>query len=120
MNIEEVRAYCLALPFTTEDFPFDENTLVIRIGKKIFALIPLEKKSIMNLKCEPERAIELREKHEGIQPGYHMNKKYWNTIQFDSIPSALVKELIEHSYNLVIESLPKKIKQDLRLSEKES
>ncbi len=117
MNIEEIRTNCLSLPHTTEDFPFDESTLVIRVANKIFALIPLEKNGLINLKCDPERAVELREQYDSIRPGYHMNKKYWNTIQFDSIPSKLVLDLIQHSYNLVFESLPKKVKLELNSSQ---
>ena len=78
MNIEEVREYCLALPFVTEDFPFDEHTLVLRVGNKIFALIPLEKVGQINLKCDPERAIVLREEYSEIVPGYHMSKSNWS------------------------------------------
>ena len=113
MNIEEVRAYCLALPFVTEDFPFDEHTLVLRIGNKIFALIPLEKGGQINLKCDPERAITLREEYSEIVPGYHMSKSNWNTIHFESLPNKLMHELIKHSYDLIYKSLTRKVRDSL-------
>lgn len=113
MNVEEIRAFCLELKHTTEDFPFDAVTLALRVDKKIFALIPLEKVGQMNLKCDPERAIELREQYEAIKPGYHMNKQQWNTVHFDQLKSSLVKELIKHSYNLILSSLSKKRQKEL-------
>ncbi|MEX1188440.1 MAG: MmcQ/YjbR family DNA-binding protein [Bacteroidia bacterium] len=113
MNVEEVRAFCLSLPHTTEDFPFDAETLAIRVAGKIFTLIPLEKPGSMNLKCDPERAIQLREEYDAIKPGYHMNKKYWNTVQFNSLTPILTKELIQHSYDLVFNSLSSKLKKEL-------
>jgi predicted DNA-binding protein (MmcQ/YjbR family) len=109
MNVEQIREFCLGLPSTSEDFPFDESVLVIRVNKKIFALIPLNNPGQMNLKCDPERAIELREKYDRlIKPGFHMNKKLWNTIHFDLLPEKLVKELILHSWELIVARLPKK------------
>ncbi len=110
MNVEEVRAYCLAKKGTEESFPFDEETLVIKVMNKMFALVSLEDGSKVNLKCDPDRAIELRERYAEIVPGWHMNKKHWNTVTFNqSLPDELVKELIDHSYNLVVASLPKKV-----------
>jgi len=109
MNIESLREYCLKKPGVTEDFPFGEDTLVFRVGGKIFALtdmvnIPLQ----VNLKCDPETAVELREKYESIQPGYHMNKKHWNTVTIDgSIPVSELKIMIDNSYNLVLNGLKK-------------
>ena len=114
MNIEEVRVFCLNLPHATEDFPFDEYTLAIRVAGKIFTLIPLDDPGKMNLKCDPERAIELREQHEGIVPGYHMNKKWWNTIFYDQLPEELVKGLIAHSYKLIVSGLPRKTRETIR------
>jgi predicted DNA-binding protein (MmcQ/YjbR family) len=113
LNIEEVREFSLSLPHVTEDFPFDQFTLVQRIGGKIFSLIPLEKGGQMNLKCDPERAIELREEYPAIIPGWHMSKTNWNTLYFESLPEALVKELITHSYTLVLNSLTKKVRAQL-------
>lgn len=114
MNIEYIREFCLALPHTTEDLPFDEDTLVFRIAGKIFALCGIENFSSINLKCDPERAVELRERYNGVQPGYHMNKTHWNTVHVQSdVPEQLILELIEHSYNIVRSSLPKKVRDTL-------
>ncbi|WP_430812342.1 MULTISPECIES: MmcQ/YjbR family DNA-binding protein [unclassified Carboxylicivirga] len=109
MNIEEFRDYCISKPVVTECFPFDEVTLVFKVAGKIFALTSLDKDFAINLKCDPERAITLRETYPAIQPGYHMNKTHWNTINVDgSIDEDLLKELIDHSYNLIVNSLTKK------------
>ncbi len=107
-TLEEIRSYALAKKGTTEDFPFDETTLVIRVDRKMFVLISTEAFPLrINLKCDPERALELRESYESIIPGYHQNKKYWNTVVLDgSIPTRLVAEMIDASYQLVVASLP--------------
>ena len=107
MNIEKIRDYCLAKPGTTEDFPFDETTLVFRVMGKMFALTGLDNHPpYVNLKCDPERAIELRERYEAIQPGWHMNKAQWNSVYFTGgVPRDLVMELIDHSYDLVVRKL---------------
>jgi len=108
MNIEEYREYCLSKPGVTEGFPFGPDTLVLRVGGKIFTIAGFENFERVNLKCDPERAIELREEYTGIIPGYHMNKQHWNTVYTDgSVPQKLVRELIDHSYDLVLKSLPK-------------
>lgn len=108
MNIEVLREYCLSKKGVTEHFPFDEVTLVFKVGDKMFALTNLDGEPTVNLKCDPERAIELREQHSSIIPGYHMNKTHWNTVIMDgTISDKLIYELVEHSYNLVFESLPK-------------
>jgi predicted DNA-binding protein (MmcQ/YjbR family) len=114
MNIEQLREYCLSKPGTTECFPFDEVTLVFKVGSadknKIYALASLEKiPQNVNLKCDPERAIELREKYEAVIPGYHMNKQHWNTVRLEGdVHDKLFIELIDHSYELIINSLTKK------------
>ncbi|NNM17586.1 MAG: MmcQ/YjbR family DNA-binding protein [Croceitalea sp.] len=112
MNIEEFRNYCMAKKGVTEGFPFDGETLVFKVLGKMFALAPLERRpSQVNLKCEPERAISLREEYDGIIfPGYHMSKVHWNTLYLDQLNPALLKELIDHSYDLVFSKLPKKLK----------
>lgn len=112
MNIEEFRNYCMAKKGVTEGFPFDGETLVFKVLGKMFALAPLERRpSQVNLKCEPERAISLREEYDGIIfPGYHMSKVHWNTLYIDQLNPALLKELIDHSYDLVFSKLPKKLK----------
>jgi predicted DNA-binding protein (MmcQ/YjbR family) len=110
MNIEDFRTYCLSKAFTTEGFPFDETTLVFYVAGKMFALTDLEPPFGVNLKCDPERAVSLREHYPNITPGYHMNKKHWNSVLVDeSIGWELLKELTDHSYDLVFAGLPKKL-----------
>ena len=93
MHIETFREYCLSLHGTTEDFPFGKETLVFKVGGKIFALTHVDPFESVNLKCDPEKAVELRERYPAVQPGYHMNKKHWNTVIMDgSIPDTLLKE----------------------------
>jgi predicted DNA-binding protein (MmcQ/YjbR family) len=114
MDIVELREYCLSLPCATEDTPFDEVTLVFRVGGKLFALTDLEGPLWVNLKCDPELAIQLREEHPSVTPGYHMSKKHWNTIQIDgSVSDKTIKEWIDHSYQLVRQSLSRKVKAEL-------
>jgi predicted DNA-binding protein (MmcQ/YjbR family) len=109
MNIEQIREYCLKKKGVTEEFPFDEETLVFKVAGKIFLLASLESIPLqINLKCDPEKAIELREEYESVQPGYHMNKKHWNTIIFDgTVPTKKILEWIDDSYNLVVAGLKK-------------
>ena len=107
MNIERFRQLCLHKPGVSEETPFGPHTLVFKVGGKIFALADLNLFDSVNLKCDPERAVELREYHEGIIPGYHMNKKHWVTVQLDgTLPAGLVEELIEDSYDLIVDKLP--------------
>lgn len=116
MNAEEFSNFCIRLPFVTESFPFDETTLVFKVGGKMFALIDVEKAISANLKYDPERAIELREKFNAVNPGFHMNKQHWNTITFnEDVSNDLLKELIQHSYELIYNSLPKKLKNELEM-----
>ena len=111
MNIESFRDYCLRKKGVKESFPFDETTLVFKVFNKMFALTDLEGKFSINLKCEPEKAIELRELHPSVVPGYHMNKRHWNTIRIDgSIEDELIYGWIDDSYDLVVASLSKKDK----------
>lgn len=113
MNIEEFREYCLSKPHTTEGFPFDETTLVFKVTGKMFALTNIDLFESTNLKCDPEKAEELREQYpDYIFPGYHMNKKHWNTVSVE-LEDKLMMELINHSYELVYKSLPKKIRLEL-------
>lgn len=106
-DLEVLRDYCLSKPGVTEDFPFDEDTLAFRVMEKIFALTNLENfPPRVNLKCDPEKAIELRAEYQSIAPGYHMNKRHWNTVTLDGeLNSELVAELIDHSYELVVAGL---------------
>lgn len=113
MNIEEFREYCLAKKWVTESFPFDEQTLVFKVMGKMFALSGLEHQSArVNLKCDPERSVQLREEYFGlINPGYHMSKLHWNTVELEkNIPYELLLELIDLSYDLVVQGLSKKVR----------
>lgn len=112
MDIETFRQYCLAKPGVEESFPFGEDTLVFKVFGKIFAITGLDNPVFeVNLKCDPDRAIELRENHEEIRPGWHMNKQHWNTVSFEGeLDDAFLRELIDHSYELIYSSLPKKIR----------
>ena len=102
MDIEKVRLYCLEKPEVTEGFPFDDTTLVFKVKNKMFALLNLKGKLSINLKCDPEKAIELREHYPYVLPGYHMNKKHWNTVLLDQITDdALIRSWIDDSYALV-------------------
>ena len=115
MNIEDIRKYCLSLSGTEEDYPFGEDTLVFKVAGKIFALASLDSIPLhINLKCDPETAIELREMYEAVIPGYHMNKKHWNTVILDgTIKVKELKEWIKNSYNLVVNGLSKSAKKKL-------
>ena len=117
MNIEEFRDYCLAKKGVTEEFPFDEVTLVFKVVGKIFAITGLDNEQFeVNLKCEPEYALELREQHPEVRPGWHMNKKHWNTITLDdSIPDDEIFGMMDHSYNLVVKGLKKADQQKLHV-----
>jgi predicted DNA-binding protein (MmcQ/YjbR family) len=110
MNIESLRAYCLAKKEAREEFPFGETTLVFKVRNKIFLLTGLDNAILQfNVKCDPEQAIEWREQYAAVQPGYHMNKKRWNTVTVDgSIPARILRQMIDDSYRLVVLSLPKK------------
>lgn len=116
MDIETLRLYCLAKAGTDESFPFDEETLVFKVMGKIFAIAPLEKASTMNLKCDPAYALELREHYpESIKPGFHMNKKHWNTVHLDyGLDRRFLESLIDHSYELVVAKLTKAQKEELK------
>lgn len=109
MNIEDLREYCLSFKATSEGFPFDEKVLVFKAGGKIFALCDIDSYDFVNLKCDPDWALELRAEHPGITPGWHMSKTHWNSVLVDgSIDRKLLKELIKHSYELIVKSLTKK------------
>ncbi|MFV8441124.1 MmcQ/YjbR family DNA-binding protein [Flavobacterium sp. LB2P44] len=119
MNLETYYEYCLSKKGVTEHFPFDEDTLVFKVGGKMFALSSLNQwekgEPSVNLKCDPEYAEELRAEHDAIQPGFHMSKTHWNTIAINaSVSDALVKELIDHSYGLVLKSLTKKLQSEIQ------
>jgi len=109
MDAVEFREYCLGKPNTTEGMPFGETVLVFKVAGKMFALMSLDElPATANLKCDPDLALDLRDRYEQVRPGYHMNKKHWNTVEIDSgIPEAELRGMIDHSYNLVVQSVPK-------------
>jgi predicted DNA-binding protein (MmcQ/YjbR family) len=111
MDIEQLRAYCLQKPGATESFPFGNETLVFKVGGKVFLLAGLEEGDRFNAKCDPELAIEWREQYPEIIPGFHMNKKHWNTVRLDgSLKNAFIREVIDQSYAMVVKSLPAKVR----------
>lgn len=116
MELPDAIIYCLSLPGAKETTPFGPEVLVCKVGEKMFALTaPDDFPARINLKCDPDRAIELRERYENICPGWHMNKRHWNTVTLDgSIPSKLVRDLIKHSYQLVVKGLPVKMRKELQ------
>ncbi len=121
MDVVHFREYCLEKTHVNESFPFNEHTLVFKVAGKMFVLLDLKEGQSANLKCDPERAIELRERYEGVHPGYHMSKKHWNTVTVNSdVHDDLLCELIDHSYDLVVASLPKKTREDLLATNKKS
>ncbi len=112
MNIEEFREFCLSLKGATEKMPFDQTTLVFYVGGKIFCLTDIEDFEFINLKCEPEKAVELREQYPGVLPGYHMNKRHWNSVMMDgSVPLSLVRQWVRESYELVVKGLPRGLRE---------
>jgi predicted DNA-binding protein (MmcQ/YjbR family) len=115
MDVEAIRIYCLDKKAVTESFPFGENTLVFKVLGKVFLLLALDRRPLQfNVKCDPERAEELREQYASVIPAFHMNKKHWNTIILDGyINSRLIREWIDDSYMLVVKSLPLKNKKSL-------
>ena len=116
MDIETLRDYCLSKKGVEEGFPFGSETLVFKVMGKIFLLTGMGSPLQFNAKCDPEKAIGLREKYSCVLPGYHMNKQHWNTIICDgSVNDTLIREWIDHSYGLIVDSLPKKLKQELEV-----
>jgi predicted DNA-binding protein (MmcQ/YjbR family) len=118
MNIQQLYEFCQSKKGVTEHFPFDEDTLVFKVGGKMFALTSLSEwekgNPSINLKCDPERALELRSEYEDIIPGWHMNKSHWNTVKLNGdVDNKLIMELISHSYEIIFQSLPKKIKTEI-------
>jgi predicted DNA-binding protein (MmcQ/YjbR family) len=109
MDLESFREYCLSKPGAAEEMPFGDDVLVFKVGGKMFALASLaEVPATANLKCDPDLALELRDRYEQVQPGYHMNKKHWNTVKIDSgVPNTELCKMIDHSYELVVKSLPR-------------
>ncbi len=112
MHVDTFREYCLKKPGAMEDTPFGEEHLVFKVGGKMFALLALDEiPSTANLKCEPDLALELRDRYEQVRPGYHMNKKHWNTVELSGgIPEQELRKMIDHSYALVMQGLPKALR----------
>ncbi len=111
MNIEEFREYCLSLPNVTEDMPFDENVLVFRLHGKIFACVAMDRPDLATMKCDPGKAIELREQYNSIEGAFHWNKKFWNQVWFNrDADDTLIRSLVDHAYEEVYKKLPKKLK----------
>jgi len=114
MDIEGFREHCISKKGVTEELPFDNETLVFKVLGKMFALTNLDQFDSINLKCDPNQALQLREKYLAVQPGYHMNKQHWNTVIMDgSIADSMIKKWIDHSYNLVVAKLPKPLQEEL-------
>ncbi len=115
MFLDEIREYCLAKPAVSESLPFGPETLVFKVAEKLFLLTNIEQPDNISLKCDPERAVELREKYSEIISGYHLNKKHWNTVNLKgSLKPNFIKGLIDHSYDLVFASLPKKLQEEIK------
>jgi len=116
MDIESLREYCLSKPAVEETLPFGPDTLVYKVGGKIFLITSLDAETFrFSVKCDPEKAIELRERHDCVQPGYHLNKKHWNTIYVDgTVSNSILKEWINESYDLIVNSLPAKTRDKVK------
>jgi predicted DNA-binding protein (MmcQ/YjbR family) len=116
MTFDSFFDYCISKKGVQETFPFDKTTLVFKVGGKMFALTDTVEFASVNLKCDPERAIDLRERFMAILPGYHMSKKHWNTVQIQSdVDDKLFIELVDHSYDLIVTSLPKKVRNEIEM-----
>jgi predicted DNA-binding protein (MmcQ/YjbR family) len=115
MNVEELRAYCLNKKGVTESTPFDDVTLVFKVMNKMFALIPLDEDQLMiSLKCDPDKAIQLREEYPQVTPAWHFNKKHWNSVAVDgTVEVVKIKAWIDHSYDLVVSGLTRKLRDEL-------
>jgi len=120
LNIEELREYCLQKAGVTEGLPFGEDILVFKVGEKMFLLTSISLANRFNVKCDPELAIELRERYAEVQPGYHMNKKLWNTVYIDGcLSDKQLLEMIDQSYDLIFKGLPKKVQEEVRIKGQE-
>ena len=115
MDIESLRQYCLQKPFATDEFPFDDVTLVFKVAGKMFACLPLDKPDMLVLKCDADYAVELRDRHSAIEPAWHFNKKYWNQHIISELDDDLLRHLIDHSYAEVVKKLPRKVRTELNL-----
>lgn len=117
MNPEDVYVMCMSFPHAVDTLPFDDSTLVFKVGGKMFALYPLENPHLLMVKCDPIRAVELRELYPEINAAWHLNKKHWNQIDISgSLPSSLIREMVAHSYSLVVAKLPRKTKDQFNIN----
>jgi predicted DNA-binding protein (MmcQ/YjbR family) len=116
VNRDDVLGVCGAMPGAVEDYPFGDGVAVFKVGGRMFALVPLEgDPESVNLKCDPELALELRDRYPSVRPGYHQNKRHWNTVELDgSIDADEIREMVEHSYDLVVRSLPRATRAELQ------
>lgn len=115
MDIESLHQYCLQKPFATEEFPFDDVTLVFKVAGKMFACLPLDKPDKLVLKCDADYAVELRDRYSAIEPAWHFNKRYWNQHIISTLDDDLLRHLIDHSYAEVVKKLPRKVRAELNL-----
>jgi predicted DNA-binding protein (MmcQ/YjbR family) len=115
MTLKEFRNFCSSLPYAEANMPFGDTTLVFSVRGKMFTLVDIESFDFINVKCDPEEAIAIREKYDAVIPGYHMNKKHWNSILIESgtLDDQQIKQWIKNSYDLIIKSLPKKVREEL-------
>ena len=113
MDIESVRDYCLTKIAATEEFPFDDTTLVFKVAGKMFACMPLERPDMLILKCDADYALDLREQYSAIEPAWHFNKKYWNQHRVSELDDRLLISLIDHSYDEVLKKLPRKTREEI-------
>jgi predicted DNA-binding protein (MmcQ/YjbR family) len=113
MDIESIRDYCLRKRAATEEFPFDDTTLVFKVAGKMFACMPLERPDMLTLKCDADYAVDLREQYSAIEPAWHFNKKYWNQHRISELDDSFVMHLIDHSYDEVIKKLPRKTREEI-------
>ena len=113
MDIESIRDYCLRKRAATEEFPFDDTTLVFKVAGKMFACMPLERPDMLTLKCDADYALDLREQYSAIEPAWHFNKKYWNQHRISELDDSLVMHLIDHSYDEVLKKLPRKTREEI-------
>jgi predicted DNA-binding protein (MmcQ/YjbR family) len=117
MDLQYLREYCLRKHGVSEELPFDDTILVFKVANKIFLLTNLDLFEFINVKCDPELAVELREQYESVIPGYHMNKKHWNTVRMDAgLPAKLILQWVDHSYDMVVKGLSKKERESLAVS----
>lgn len=114
MNIEEIREFCLSFKEATESFPFDDSTLVFKVAGKIFALLSLDNQPMISLKCDPERVVKLCEHHSAVRPARYMNKKYWIMAASDKVSDDELRDWIRHSYQEVVDKLPRKVQEKVR------